>query len=126
MCFIKSDLDFVFGGFTMEPWTSDTFNWQKDPSAFLFSLSSHIKYEQIPNKHDKSAYHHKDYLVTFGGGHDLCIMNLCNLNKNSYCNVGNTYKPVVVKESLGPGGETRQEMKIASKVDLEERYIAGA
>ena len=50
--------------------------------------------------------------MTFGGGHDLCIMNNCNLNKNNYCNLGITYWP-----------ENQLDKK---KINNDDKFIAGA
>ena len=39
-----------------------------------------------------ATYNRKDYGPTFGGGFDFYISNYCNRNKNSYSNLGYTYK----------------------------------
>ena len=67
---IKNNLDFVFGGFCAEQWTSE-FCWVMDPKAYLFSLrrngvSKNDKFmylefstfldESMINKQDKNIF----------------------------------------------------------------------
>lgn len=88
--------DQVFGGFATASWTSSHYRWVRDERAFLFSLTHGRRYIQTNNTPDeldlgKSLYHHKDYLVAFGAGHDLLVASHCNQNRNSYCNIRTTF-----------------------------------
>ncbi|TNV83807.1 hypothetical protein FGO68_gene6929 [Halteria grandinella] len=98
----------IFGAYTSQPWSSQNFRWVRDEKAFLFSLSQGARYLQDGSKTKdemnlgKSVFHHKDYLVAFGAGHDLYIASNCNSNRNSYCNISTTYmQDQNTQESLG-------------------------
>ena len=62
----------------------------KSSKAFLFSLNSNVK--MMSTKHPQySAYNGANYGPTFGGGHDLYIVNNCRHSRSSYTNLGHSY-----------------------------------
>ena len=100
----------IFGGFTQAKWAC-TGNYRHNTSTFIFLLrrGENAKHHQnigfrnliIPMKwHNKYAngqnavYHSRSYGPTFGGGFDLYLSDNCNLNKNSYSNLGHTFNAV--------------------------------
>jgi len=83
---IKNTNGFIFGGFTSIPWSSSG-GYTADSAAFLFSLTNPINTPLKLNvKSSKNAVycHPLNYGPSFGGGHDLHVSSLSNINKNSY------------------------------------------
>lgn len=85
---------FVFGGFTMHSWgtQSNTNGYGNDKFAFIFSLSDGKKrkpekFVPVTNKR-LSIYDIQSSGPTWGGGHDLHF----NLSGQSYSNLGHTYQ----------------------------------
>ena len=74
---IKSKDGKVFGGFTASPWTSVR-GYKKDERAFLFSLSSKIKYKAKDPSQNKVG-HTPEYLVVFGKPNDLWLKADCDV-----------------------------------------------
>ncbi|CDW83874.1 UNKNOWN [Stylonychia lemnae] len=91
--FILSDQGQVFGGYTSLSWASNNTQY-KDNDAFIFSLSKNTLHKQYQN-FDYAVYHGKDYLIVFGGGHDIRIYTGCNNNTSNLnqCNLGYAYLP---------------------------------
>ena len=91
--FIKSHLNKIFGGFINDSWHSkDNYTYCKE--SFLFSLDKREKYKHKKSDKKYSYFGGKSYSVVFGGGfngHDICISNNSNMNKDRYSNFGNTY-----------------------------------
>ena len=91
---------FIFGGFTTKSWDSTSF-WKSDPNAFLFSLTNKdnkpCKMNIDQNKHQNAIYCHS-YMgpsfgfSAFGKGFDIHIVDRANIVKESYSNLGYTYK----------------------------------
>ena len=71
--------------------------------AFIFSLNRDVKMMSTVRP-QYASYNNKAYGPTYGGGHDLHIANYCNRNKNSYTNLGHTYK---VPSNYRYGGNAR-------------------
>ena len=58
--------------------------------GILFSLTLNAKFTDTNT--GQSIYHNNSYGPRFGGGHDIIIYDNSNTNKNSYANIGHTYK----------------------------------
>ena len=62
-------------------------------NSFLFKYTQSNQFHKLKCiRKDKEVYHHSSYLSTFGGGHDLNIRDDCNVNTNSYSDLGSTYE----------------------------------
>ena len=90
---IRTNLGFVFGGFTTKPWSGKVV-YENDPEAFIFSL---INSKNTPMKFDCKTPKHaircnSDRGPTFGGGHDIYICNNSNTVQSSYSNFYSSYK----------------------------------
>jgi TLD len=79
---IKSKCGKVFGGYTSAPWTSVR-GYKKDEKAFLFSLTSKIKYRAKDPMQNKVG-HTPEYLIVFGKPNDLWLKADCDVQKNPY------------------------------------------
>jgi len=84
---IKSQNDYIFGGFTSISWNSNG-SYLIDSSAWIFSLVNQQKvpYQYIISNGSNSIYCNSSYGPTFGGGHDIYISDQSNSNNNSYSN----------------------------------------
>ncbi|CDW82567.1 tldc domain-containing protein [Stylonychia lemnae] len=89
--FILSHKGEVFGGYTFVSWNSDK-KYLSDSKAFLFSLTKKTLQLQHQPFDSKAVYHNEKHLMTFGYGFDLCVQDQCDSNKDSYCNLGQTYQ----------------------------------
>ena len=85
-----------FGGYTTQNWCQSTIggNYTRAPGSFIFNLSNKEKYELIDQFNVNAIYRNNSYGPTFGGGHDLYVVDQCkssnsSCNKSSY-NTGNT------------------------------------
>lgn len=93
---IQSSIGNIFGGYTSLPWSSSG-NYQFDPQAFIYILKSKQRKGQKPQKwgvkgsNRNSVYHNGSYGATFGGGHDIYLVNNCNTSNQSYTALGNSY-----------------------------------
>ncbi len=83
---IKTKDNYVFGGYTAASWES-TSGYKTDAAAYIYSL----RRNGVSNlsKHNVSSYQHavcnsSSYGPTFGGGHDLHICDMSNVNNGSY------------------------------------------
>lgn len=92
---IKTTENYVFGGYTKVIWNPHS-NYQSDSSAFIFSF---INRENTPLKMDIKSENYNfainsqsSYGPIFGDGHDFMISNSSNNNRNSYSNLGHSYK----------------------------------
>jgi len=74
---IKSKDGKVFGGYTSASWSSVR-GYKKDEKAFLFSLSSKIKYKAKDPAQNKVG-HTPEYLIVFGKPNDLWLKADCNV-----------------------------------------------
>ena len=92
MTLVSSEAGKLFGGYTSVAWTSPiAAEWKKDDKAFIFSLSNRSKHLQVQNKL-QAVEHSKDYMMSFGRGHDFRISSKANENNESYSNFGYTYQ----------------------------------
>jgi hypothetical protein len=90
---IKSNLNYVFGGYASSAWNSFG-TWINDPNAFLFSLrrdgvSFKDKFNVKLAQH--ALFGNSGCGPTFGGGFDIFICNQSNTNIGSCSNFGNSY-----------------------------------
>eukprot|EP01080_Neovahlkampfia_damariscottae_P002851 gene2851-4694_t len=93
---IQSTNGNIFGGFAPIAW-SNTGSYTHDRTSFLFSLKNQ---DNKPCKIDNygtnanSTYNNSSYGPTFGGGHDLYVVNNSNTTNSSYSNLGYSYRYV--------------------------------
>lgn len=90
---IKTSNSHIFGGYTDAIWSSAGC-WTTGHNSFLFSL---INYDGNPFimrciEPQHAIYCNINYGPTFGNGHSLYIANNSNANKQSYSNLGTSYK----------------------------------
>ncbi|CAF4683036.1 unnamed protein product [Rotaria sp. Silwood2] len=88
MTIIQSNNNYLFGGYTAIPWTSNNV-YANDTTAFLFTLTNPhnippTKYLINPDNIANAVYHHSGYGPTFGSGHDIHLANASNSNNSSY------------------------------------------
>lgn len=89
---IKTIRSFIFGGYTKAAW-SEHGSYKEDKDAFIFSLMNNEGALRLPvTKPQCAIYCHRAYGPTFGEGHDLFIENDCNIYRNSYSNLGGSYR----------------------------------
>ena len=83
-----------FGGYATSSWAQPTSgaDYARDTDAFIFSLSTKLKYVQPDKFGQKSIYKNNSFGPTFGSGHCLYIANGCNGNTSSYTSVSQDYK----------------------------------
>ena len=90
---IKTNLDFVFGGYTSASWTNIE-KYVNDEHAFIFSLrkkgvSRNEKFMVQEPNHAICGFREG---VRFGFGSDILICNDSNLEYGSYTNFGVSYR----------------------------------
>jgi len=85
----KSHLNKVFGGYSSIPWNGVLNNFSQDTtnSCFLFSVTNKTKH--ILKKNEYEIYNDLSYGATFGGGHDICILDKNTIS--NYSNFGGYY-----------------------------------
>jgi hypothetical protein len=86
---------YIFGGFTPIPWGGPP-DWKADSSgrSFLFTLrnpagTAPIKFPLC--KPDRAIYSHPNYGPILGSNADIRVVDNCNMNANSYTNLGSSY-----------------------------------
>ncbi len=124
MTIIQSSNNYLFGGYTCTPWTSDAGYYKHDTTAFLFTLTNPhnippTKYIIKPDNSQHAVYHRNDYGPTFGGGHDIFLVNASNLNKSSYTGFPNTYL-----DTTGNGNNTFTGARNFTVSDIEVFKLA--
>ncbi len=90
---IKSNLDYVFGGYASSAWNSSG-GFINDPNAFLFSLRRagvSFKDKFTIKQTEYALQGNSGYGPTFGYGYDIYICNQSNTKMGSYCNFGYSY-----------------------------------
>ncbi len=90
---IKTDGNYVFGGFTAAKWTSDS-KYSANSKSFLFSLRRNgisCNHKFMIKNEKYSIYGHPNYGPTFGSGHDIFIKDKSNINIGSFTNLGWAY-----------------------------------
>ncbi|CAF1263987.1 unnamed protein product [Rotaria magnacalcarata] len=120
---IQSNNNYLFGGYTAIPWTSDN-SYKSDTTAFLFTLTnSHsippTKYLIDSSKAVYTVNHNSGYGPTFGGGHDIYLTNASNANNSSYTNFPYTYL-----DTTGKGNDTFTGARNFTASDIEVFKLA--
>ncbi len=92
---IKTNGDYVFGGYTTAIWV-DPINWnyEYDSSAFIFSLrrnSVSNNYKFMVTQPRWAIIGPSTYGPIFGTGHDISIIDKSNINTGSYTNFCYSY-----------------------------------
>ena len=118
MTIIKSKNNYLFGGYTAAPWTSDG-SYKEDRTAFLFTLTN--PHDIPPTKYclndariTSTVYRNADYGPTFGGGFDLVVAGGSNANNLSYTNFPHSYI-----DTTGKGYKTFTGAKNFTTSDIE-------
>ncbi len=91
---IKSNMDYVFGGYTSAKWSSNG-GWTPDPTAFIFSLRRDgVSQSQklSVTRAEYAIYGHDNHGPTFGGGHDFTLTDRSDIHFGSYSLLGNSYQ----------------------------------
>eukprot|EP01084_Bolivina_argentea_P241591 405535_1 len=101
---IQSELNHIFGGYTSRSWKQPAIRgqpqWKTDTNAWIYVLSKgfhfHVGYKGDKYKWSvknsavgKAIYTNSSCGPTFGP--DFCISDQCNLNQDSYSNLGKSY-----------------------------------
>ena len=120
---IQSSNNYLFGGYTATPWTSDG-SYKGDTSAFLFTLiNPHAipptKYMTNPANVQYAVHHNGGYGPTFGGGHDLNVANSSNANNSSYSGFPHAYY-----DTTGKGSNTFTGANNFATSDIEVYKLA--
>jgi len=90
---IKAKSGNIFGGFTEQAWHSDN-DFVADPKAFLFSLVNKEEktFKVMCSNEGKNAICCNSTLGPCFGHGDIWIESDSNINKESYCEFGNSYQ----------------------------------
>eukprot|EP01114_Cavostelium_apophysatum_P015092 TRINITY_DN4046_c0_g1_i1.p1 TRINITY_DN4046_c0_g1~~TRINITY_DN4046_c0_g1_i1.p1 ORF type:complete len:340 (-),score=67.20 TRINITY_DN4046_c0_g1_i1:60-974(-) len=101
---IKSVGNFIFGGYTPTPWSSQArYNIDTTSSSFLFTLTNPrnivAKFPLV--KSATATFDSPNYGPTFGGGYDLHVCDCSDIYTNSYFGLPNSYA-----DDLGYGEHT--------------------
>lgn len=95
--FIKSEYGKVFGGYTAQPWQSESDRYYiRDEKAFLFSLTHKKQYpiKKEEESKERAIYANPNCILAFGFGKDICIQEGCNTQSNkAYTNFPVSYSP---------------------------------
>jgi hypothetical protein len=123
MTIIQSNNNYLFGGYTSIPWTSDN-SYKNDTTAFLFTLTNPhdippTKYLLNPDKTGNAVNHTSSHGPTFGGGHDIHLANASNSNKSSYSNF-----PTAYTDTTGKGNATFTGARNFTTSDIEVFKLA--
>ena len=123
MTIIQSNNNYLFGGYTSIPWTSDE-SYKADTTAFIFTLKNPdnippTKYLINPNSTSTAVYHSSSYGPTFSGGHDIYLANSSNANNSSYTNFPHSYI-----DTTGKGNATFTGAKNFTASDIEVFKLA--
>jgi len=81
----------IFGGYAASSWTSSG-SYVSASSSFLFRLRPSMRhYTMKKGRESYAMYRHSSYGPTFGGGHDIYIVNNALSSTTSYTNGGHSY-----------------------------------
>jgi len=94
------------GGYTAVPWTSPgSWGYRSDTTAFLFTLvnpsNTPLKLPVLSIFIQYATFHYSGYGPTFGGGHDLYIVDNCNQNSDSYSYIHSYTAPAGLTGYIG-------------------------
>jgi hypothetical protein len=87
---VRSTNKRLFGGYASNPWNSGG-AWEKDPKAFLFSVTRKSTHPLFSN-FENALYMNGSYGPTWGGNHDLHLSDNCGSNASSYSQLGYSYQ----------------------------------
>ena len=95
MTIIQSKNNYLFGGYTMIPWSSNP-GWMQDGTAFLYTLTNPhnipcTKYSLNAAYIAQTVFHDDRFGPVFGAGNDLVVAGGSNANYSSRTNFPNTY-----------------------------------
>ncbi len=102
---IKTKDNYVFGGYTAVTWDGSN-SYKTDAAAYIYSLrrngvSNLSKHNIVRGNSQYAVVSNPSFGPIFGGGHDLNICDISNVNKGSYTNsVGNYYSGIPSKTYL--------------------------
>jgi hypothetical protein len=96
---LKTDGNYVFGGYTAAKWTSGDRNnidrkYTADTKAFIFSVRRKgisCNHKFMVNDANRAIYGSPYYGPTFGSGYDFFIKDKSNINIGSYTYLGHGY-----------------------------------
>lgn len=95
---IKTNTNFVFGGYTAAKWTSDR-NYSCDPAAFIFSLRRNgvsNKEKFMIKSPEYAILGYSSYGPIFGSGigseNDFYICDSSNIDFGSFASIGHSYE----------------------------------
>ena len=90
---VKSDLNYIFGGFTTLLWNGNIKNFIPGiaTSSFIFSIDKQkiVLHDQNVNKY--TLYSHTSYGPTFGEAYDIYVRDKCKSNSLSNVGPNSTY-----------------------------------
>ncbi len=92
---IKTNSNYVFGGYTAAEWGANNNSSISDSSAFLFSLRRNgtSNNQKLPIiRAEYAIYGGPGYGPTFGGGHDIYIADRSDTQVGSYSNLDHSYQ----------------------------------
>ncbi|CAM4842959.1 unnamed protein product, partial [Rotaria magnacalcarata] len=120
---IKSNNNYLFGGYTAIPWASDGLG-KNDTTAFLFTFTNPhsippTKYLIDSSKATNAVYHQIGIGPTFGSGHDITLENASNTKSSSHTNFPNTYL-----DTTGKGSNTFTGAYYFTTSDIEVFKLA--
>jgi hypothetical protein len=123
MTIIRSNNNYLFGGYTAIPWSSDG-TYKSDTTAFLFTLTNPhnippTKYLIKPANVGNAVHHNGTYGPTFGSGHDMNLANASNSNNSSYTNF-----PAGFDDTTGKGNNTFTGARNFTTTDIEVFKLA--
>jgi len=123
MTIIQSDNNYLFGGYTSIPWTSDN-SYKNDTTAFLFTLTNPhnippTKYLINPGIGTYAVFHHPSYGHTFGYGHDIHLANASNSHNASFSGFPSSYT-----DTTGQGNATFTGARNFTTSDIEVFKLA--
>jgi len=95
MTVVRSDNNFLFGGYTSVAWTSDG-TVKNDTNAFLFTLTNPhgilpTKYKINPANAAHAVYHHSSYGPMFGDDQALWLFTDSNEVNSNCTNFSTSY-----------------------------------
>ena len=105
---IKTKENIIFGGFTMNNWSENSFFTKKDDLAFVFKLQNKKIYNI--KKGENSIYCNKGNLINFhnakGGYSTLYVINNClSKRSNTCCKNDSSYQNFTIDYELNNGNQ---------------------
>ena len=122
----KQENGYIFGAYSSVEWKNRK-SYITAPNSFLFTLTNMYETEPtkfpLKNNNDGNAIYDGNYILLFGGGHDLYIPN-DYLNRVSYTNFPYTYQDILGKgKSIFSGNMTNNNNNNYSEFNLIELEI---